>query len=139
MSPEQDRHAGRSPLARSRLTNGSQSLLFGDGRSAGARRYRDLLNAFASELGGMAALAASAQQAVRRAAQTSVECELLEAQRAAGCEADPIAYATAYNANRRALRDLATLKRRNGERKPDLADYIAAKAREKADAGVRAA
>jgi hypothetical protein len=94
---------------RSRVTNGTPHL-FGDGRSAGARRYRDLLQAFGDEAGGMANLPASAQQLVRRLAQVSVELELQEAQRASGATIDPVAFVTLVNSQRRLLRDLRAIK-----------------------------
>lgn len=116
------------------MTNGSRIHLFGDGRSTEARRYRDLLAQFSSELGGMAALSATAQQIVRRAAQTSVECELLEAARAAGEPVSATAYASAANVNRRALRDFEALKRQHQPKRKTLAEHFAARAAATADA-----
>ncbi|MGH6875864.1 MAG: hypothetical protein ACREHV_00645 [Rhizomicrobium sp.] len=92
------------------MSNGSRALLFGSGRSSGARRYRDLLKAFGDEAGGMAALPPSGQQLVRRLAQVSVELELQEAQRASGAAIDPVAFVTLLNSQRRLLRDLERLK-----------------------------
>ena len=115
-----------NPVARSCVTNGKRIVLFGDGRSAGARRYRDIMRALAAELGGMTMLAQSEQQVVRRAAQTSVECEVIEAHRANGEAVDPIAYATAYNANRRAIHDFQALKGHYKPRHPSLAEVLAA-------------
>lgn len=91
---------------RAAVTNGSR-VLFGDGRSAGARRYRDLLDDFADEVGGYETLPATGKQVVRRLAQVSVELELLEAQRAAGGAIDAVAFCTLVNSQRRLLRDLA--------------------------------
>src|SRR5690349_21731682 len=96
-------HKPANPLtARSRVTNGR---LFQDGRSAGARRFRDLVAQFASEAGSTSRSAAG-QQLVRRLAQTSVELELLEAARASGSAIDPVIYVTLANAQRRLLHDL---------------------------------
>lgn len=126
----------RKPTARSRMTNGSRIHLFGDGRSTEARRYRDLLAQFSAELGGMAILSATAQQIVRRAAQTSVECELLEAARAAGRDVQASEYAAAANVNRRALRDMQALKAQHQPRALSLAEELMAekRAREAAQA-----
>jgi hypothetical protein len=44
--------ASRAPTTRSRITNGKQMLAGIDGRSAEARRYRDLAMSFADDLGG---------------------------------------------------------------------------------------
>ena len=99
-----------SRRTRSRVTNGSRAVLFGDGRSAGARRYRDLIKDFAGELGDPKALPATSQQIVRRLAQVSVELELLEATRASGAAIDPLGFATLINSQRRLLRDFGALK-----------------------------
>jgi hypothetical protein len=129
MPEDRSEIAARNPVSRSAVTNGSR-LLPGDGRSAGARRYRDLTNAFAAELGGMAALLETGQQLVRRLAQVSVELELLEATRAAGGAIDPVAFVTLVNSQRRLLRDLEALKREKAARTPRqsaLAQYLADK------------
>jgi hypothetical protein len=93
-----------------RVSNGTAYVLFGDGRSPGARRYRSLLQSFATEAGGMDALPASAQQVVRRLAQTSVELELMEAERAAGNTIDAVCFVRLVGTQRRLLKDLALLK-----------------------------
>lgn len=113
-----------SQKARSRLSNGSTLHLFGDGRSAGARRFRDLVAEFAAEVGGMISLPASAQQLIRRLAQVSVELELIEAQRASGAAIDPVAFVTLVNSQRRLLRDLEGLKKRHGPKQPTLQDHL---------------
>ena len=110
MMDERPNDVTASPRASAAVTNGTKLLLTGDGRSAGARRYRDLVRLFAEPLGGLTALGAIDQQIVRRAAQTSVECEILEAERAAGHRLDPVAYSRVLNASRRALKDLQSLK-----------------------------
>lgn len=119
---------------RSRFTNESRVMLFGDGRSTGARRLRDVRAALISELGCIDGLPESARQAISRAAQTSVECEILEALKASGEDVDPTIYATAYNANRRAMRDFAAIKAQLAVRaKPTLAQYLAESAARRAE------
>ncbi len=111
---------------RSAISNGSRACLFGDGRSAGARRFRDLMIEFGAELGGFANLPATAQQVVRRLAQVSVELELLEAQRASGAAIDPVAFVTLVNSQRRLLRDLEAIKTKLApSRQPTLAERLA--------------
>lgn len=44
--------ASRSPTLRSRLSNGSKLLPMTDGRSATARRFKDLVEDIAADLGG---------------------------------------------------------------------------------------
>lgn len=108
---------------RSAMTNGNRSVLFGDGRSAGARRYRDLCIAFAGEVGGLSALPPSGQQTVKGLAQVSVELELLEAKRAAGEAIDPVAFVTLVNSQRRLLRDLRGFRPKTANN--TLADHLA--------------
>jgi hypothetical protein len=83
-----------------------------DGRTREARRYRDLFKAFADEAGGVETLSASAQQLIRRLAQVSIELELQESQRASGQAIDPVAFVTLVNSQRRLLKDLEALKKR---------------------------
>jgi hypothetical protein len=116
---------GRNAIIRSQVTNGSKLHLFGDGRSAGARRFRDLLSEFAAEVGGLNALPATAQQLVRRLAQVSVELEVLEATRASGQAIDPVTFVTIVNSQRRLLRDLEALKTKSlPSRQPTLQEHL---------------
>ena len=98
--------------------------LFGDGRSAGARRYRDLIQAFGDETGGFDRLNASGQQLVRRLAQVSVELELQDATRADGGVIDPVAYCTLVNSQRRLLADLERLKAMACPKALSLTEYV---------------
>jgi hypothetical protein len=126
MPKENTENAGRLPTVRAAVTNGTRATLFADGRSAGARRYRDLTTAFGEEAGGFNRLEASGQQLIRRLAQVSVELELQEAQRADGGTIDPIAYATLTNAQARLLRELGKLKVRIADKPPTLREHLEA-------------
>jgi hypothetical protein len=64
---------------RSRVTNGSKLLPLADGRSVTARRFRDLYEDIAADLGGLAMLSEGQRQLIRRAAMLSAECERIEA------------------------------------------------------------
>ena len=98
--------AARSPHLRSAMSNGTKRL-FGDGRSKGTRRYRDLLHNYAAEFEKpFDELEESVQQLVRRAAGISLELELLESDRASGKEISPLEYTTLCNAQRRILSDM---------------------------------
>ena len=68
-----------SAPGRSRVTNGSKLLPLSDGRSATARRFRDLYEDIAADLGGKDHLSEGQRQLVRRAAMLSAECERMEA------------------------------------------------------------
>ena len=75
--------AKRSPQ-RSRVGNGAKLLPLTDGRSATSRRFKDLVEDIASDLGGKALLSEGQRQLIRRAAMLSAECERQEALAARG-------------------------------------------------------
>ena len=78
---------------RSRVTNGTV-LHSGevDGRSAAAKRFRDVLTEILSDLGGSEGLSEGQRQLARRAAMMSVEAERQEAEAVAGGKLDPDAF-----------------------------------------------
>jgi hypothetical protein len=91
------------PSARSRVSNGKDLFLEGvDGRSALARRYRDILAQLTSDIGGDP----SESLIIRRATQLAVWCEQAEAEAAAGKALNIGEHATATNTLRRLLLDL---------------------------------
>lgn len=63
---------------RSRITNGKQLLANIDGRTADARRYRDLAASLADDLGGVASLTEAHRALVRQAAAMIVQSERLQ-------------------------------------------------------------
>src|SRR5262249_11055760 len=69
---------------RARATNHADLLPGVDGRSAGARRYRDLVIEIVADQGGIENCASARLQLVRRFAAASVLAEKLEAEIAAG-------------------------------------------------------
>lgn len=76
--PVRHANAERSPTLRSRVTNGSQLLANVDGRTADARRYRDLTMSLADDLGGAAGLTEAQRALVRQAAAMIVQSERLQ-------------------------------------------------------------
>jgi hypothetical protein len=70
--------AERSPTLRSRVTNGSQLLANVDGRTADARRYRDLCMSLADDLGGAPSLTEAQRALVRQAAAMIVQSERMQ-------------------------------------------------------------
>jgi hypothetical protein len=95
-----------------------------DGRSAAARRYRDILAQLISDLGGDPSEAQSA--IARRAATLATWCEAREAQMLNGEQVDISEFTTAVNAMRRLLSDLG-LERRLRDVSPSLDKYIEAR------------
>ena len=77
--------ATRKPEARSAVSNGRKLFFPGaDGRSATARRFRDLYAALCTDLGGVDALTEMQKSLARRAASLSVSCEQCEADQISG-------------------------------------------------------
>src|SRR5437660_3148817 len=76
--------ASRKSHGRSRVGNGAKLLPMTDGRSATARRFKDLVGDISADLGGVAMLSEGQRQLIRRAAMLSAECERLEAMSARG-------------------------------------------------------
>jgi len=64
---------------RSAVTNHKNLLPGLDGRSASARRFRDLVNAFVADMGGLDRCSEIKLGLVRRLAATTVQAEMLEA------------------------------------------------------------
>jgi hypothetical protein len=118
----------RKPTARSKITNGgslfSDELI--DGRSAMSRRFRDILSAIVSDLGGSDRLSEGQRQLARRCALLAVESEKLEAKSVAGEEIDIDRFGMMTDRLGRALQRLG-LKRVAKEIVPDLRRYIEAK------------
>ena len=103
--------AAVSPTTRSRVTNRRATLPGVDGRSADARRYRDLCASFADERGGEAALTESERALIRQAAALQVASERMQAQLIRGEDVDGEELTRLSNALARALSAL-------GKRKP---------------------
>jgi hypothetical protein len=75
--------SGQKPSTRSRMGNG-KILPLNDGRSATARRFKDLVGDISADLGGASLLSEAQRQLIRRAAMLSAECERQEALAARG-------------------------------------------------------
>ena len=90
---------------RSAVTNGSRALLGVDGRTALARRYRDLIAELTADCAG-AKLSEGQRQLVRRAAHLSIQCELVESESTNGKPFDLTVYMTTVNTLRRVLASL---------------------------------
>jgi|SRR5665811_1458852 len=118
--------AETKPTARSQLTNGSQMLPGIDGRSSTARRYRDLVKAYADELGGEASLSETERAMVRQAAAMVVRSEAMQACIVRGETVDDEEMTRLSNAVTRTLNAL----HRKSRPKPrqNLADYLRDKA-----------
>lgn len=114
--------------ARSAVANGSRLWVEQlDGRSAEARRFRDLVGDLVEHLGGELTVTAPQLAIVRRAAALATWAEKCEAALVAGTDFDAAAYATVANSLRRLLQDLG-LQRAMRDVTPTLAEYLVQKA-----------
>lgn len=100
--------------ARSRVSNGNALLDGIDGRSASARRYRDLAMAFADEMGGASNLSESEQALVKQAAALTVRSEELQAALIRGERVNEVEITRLSNA---VTRTLAALRKPKGSQK----------------------
>jgi transposase len=110
--------------ARSRVSNHRDLLPDVDGRSAQARRYRDILAALVSDAGGLDRLGEARIQLLRRFASIAVIAESMEAAFVAGTASIEI---TAYSTLTSTLVRLASrigLSRSAKDITPSLADYL---------------
>lgn len=108
--------------ARSAVANGSRLFVQElDGRTALARRYRDLVGEFTRDMGGDPSEAM--KQLIRRAAAMSVWCEAQEVRLANGDDIEIGPLTTAANSLRRILQDIG-LERVAKDITPDLATYL---------------
>jgi hypothetical protein len=117
--PTPDKREGRA-----KVSNGSCWLPGVDGRSAGARRFRDLTKAFAAELGGLATLSEPERALVRQAAGLTLQTERLQVAIAKGDKVDPDELIRLSSEARRALNGI---RRRERPKPPSLSDYLAGK------------
>ena len=69
----------KKKLHRSRVTNGAKLLPLTDGRSAAYRRFKDVFEEIAGDLGGLDYLTEGQRQLAKRAALLSAELERQEA------------------------------------------------------------
>jgi hypothetical protein len=106
------------------VSNGTKVFLPGvDGRSALARRARDVMAAIVSDLGGVDQLSEAELQLVRRATLISVQCEKWEADAVAGQDIPIETYGAMTDRLGRAFQRLG-LKRRARDVTPPLRDYL---------------
>ena len=110
--------AQKSPSQRSAVANGTRLFIDRvDGRTAAARRFRDILAEMLVDLGGSDRLSEIQRQLVRRFASLSVEAEILEMSIAQGKPLDLQAYSVIVSALSR-LASLLGLERRMKEVQP---------------------
>jgi hypothetical protein len=129
--------AGHTEIARpsltnrSKVTNGTRLLIGVDGRSEQGRRYRDLIESFAADLGGFGKLSEAEKGLVRQCAALTAQSERMQAAIVRGDPVDDEQVTRCLNSQTRALRALATMaSRRTKHRdvaKPSLRERLVAR------------
>ena len=113
------------PATRSAVTNGRSLFVeHVDQRSAVARRFRDLVAAIVSDLGGAENVSEGQRQLARRAAALSVQCELIEADMARGEKIDTEDFVRLVNSLNRTLGSIGLKRRARDVTPPDPLAYI---------------
>ena len=115
---------GRPPRQRSAVTNGKRVFVEGDGNAAWTRRWRDLVAAHSSDLGGADRLSEAQASLVRRVATLEIELEQREGQLSQGKPVNLDEYGRTTNTLRRTLEALG-IERRPRDVTPTLAEYLA--------------
>jgi hypothetical protein len=115
-----------SSRQRSRVTNGSALLANIDGRSAIARRFRDLVAQITADQGGTDRLAEARLQLIRRFSAAAVIAETMEARLANGEEIDVGEHALLCSTLVRLSARIGI--NRTAQIVPSLHDYLEAKA-----------
>jgi hypothetical protein len=118
--------APHKPAARSRVSNGSDLLPDVDGRSAVARRYRDIVSAILVDQGGADQCSEARKQLIRRFAAASVLAEQMEAALARG-EPIEIAEHALLTSTLVRIAQRIGIDRRAKNFTPSLHDYLEAK------------
>jgi hypothetical protein len=105
-----------------------------DGRSAWARRLRDLIELHGTDLGGLDELSEAQRALIRRASALTVELEHLEMQFATrDATADELDLYSRLSNTLRRLHETLGLERRPKDVKPTLSEYLRQREGERAD------
>lgn len=121
--PQNSAIARRSSQLRSKVTNGRRCFVEGDGKSAWARRWRDIVALHSDDLGGAQFLSESQSSLVRRAAALETELEKLEGRMSLGADVDLDQYARTASHLRRILETLGVARVKK-DVTPSIADLV---------------
>jgi hypothetical protein len=112
---------------RAAVSNRSKTHQNVDERSAGARRFRDLIEAFSADLGE---LSEADMAMVRTAAALTLKSEQMQAALAAGDDVDSDALIRLAGTTRRSLAGISAKAAEKKPTGPTLAEYMATRAAE---------
>jgi hypothetical protein len=113
----------RAPALRARVTNHKDLLPGLDGRTGAARRFRDLVNGYIADMGGLDRCSEIKLGLVRRLAAITVQAEMLEARMVNGEGIDIATLCTLASTTVRLSQRLG-LERRARNVRPSLGQYL---------------
>jgi hypothetical protein len=124
-SPVVRRKVGqRAAALRSQVTNGRRLFVDGDGRSPWARRWRDLVELHAGDIGQPDLLSEAQLSLIRRVATIEIELEAMEGRLSQGGAADFDTYTRAAGHLRRLLETLGIERAKRDVVVPSLQEYL---------------
>jgi hypothetical protein len=123
--------AANRPMTRSKITNRSRLLPGVDGRSASARRFRDICANYVAEVGGN--VTEVERDLIRQAAGLTLRAEQLQAALVNGQPVDNDELIRLSSTAKRLLEAIRAKSTKQKPTGPSLADYIASKAAAQAD------
>jgi hypothetical protein len=124
MPGDRTHNGNGSAATRSAVTNASRLIQGVDGRSALARRFRDVHNEILADLGGADFVSEGERQLARRAAALAVYCETLEAKLANGEPVDSEDWVRVVNALNRTFASIGLRRRARRTDEPRLHDVL---------------
>jgi hypothetical protein len=110
---------------RSRITNHSDLLPGLDGRTAAARRFRDLVCAYIADMGGIDHCSEIKLGLLRRLAATTVQSEIIEAKMVNGEQVDISTLCTLASTTVRIAQRLGIERHARDVTPPNVAEYVA--------------
>jgi hypothetical protein len=126
----------RPKRVRSAVTNNRRLFVDGDGTSAWARRFRDLIFGHVSDLGGRDMLSEAQLSLIKRASTLELELEQAEGRLSKGEQIDLDSYGRAASHLRRILESLG-LERKPKDIGPTLGDLLREDQRQQREALAR--
>jgi hypothetical protein len=117
--------------SRSEVSNGTRLLQNVDGRSSSARRFRDLVNAFEQEVGGV--LTDSDRGLIRQAASLQLKGEMLQAALVRGEDVDADQIIRIAGTSRRILSSIASKAAKNKPAGPSIDELFSVNAEANAE------
>jgi hypothetical protein len=119
-------HAAAARRRPRRTRTGGVPLPRADGRTIRSRRFRDLVEAYSSELGGE--LTEAERSLVQQAAAVQIQCEELQRALVEGSDVDSDMLIRLSSEHRRLLAGLGAKAEKAKPSGPTLADFLAARA-----------